>query len=93
MINFQNKLTSNFAQVINKDLIKLRVFERGSGITESCGSGACATAAAAIRGGLVNPSVKILQRGGQLLINWNGSNTPIKMTGEAKTIYHGHISV
>lgn len=90
---FPKQVNVNFAQVINKDLIKLRVFERGSGITESCGSGACATAAAAIRGGLVNPSVKILQRGGQLLINWNGSNTPIKMTGEAKTIYHGHISV
>lgn len=91
--SFPNQVNVNFAQIINKDLIKLRVFERGSGETESCGSGACATAAVAIRDGLVNSSVTVQQKGGHLKIVWPNESDRIKMIGEAKTVFQGIMNI
>ena len=85
---FQNRINVNFAQVIDKNTIKLRVWERGAGETLSCGSGATATAYAAFHEGLTGPSVTILFKHGKLLINILKDGS-VEMRGGATIEYEG----
>ena len=89
---FPQKTNVEFAQIISDDLIEVRVWERGSGETLACGSGACAVAILAIRKGLVK-SKKITTRfkGGDLQIEWNGDDTSVIMTGGFEKIFDGAI--
>jgi diaminopimelate epimerase len=85
---FPERVNVNVASVIGADHIKLRVWERGVGITRACGTGACATAVAAIRAGLVKSPVTVSLQGGDLSIEW-APGEPITMTGPATHVFTG----
>lgn len=82
-----------FMQIIDKNHIKLRVFERGAGETEACGSGACAAVVAGITQNLLNDAVTVELQGGKLYIQWQGQNHPVWMTGPAETVFEGKIDL
>ncbi len=89
---FTNKTNVEFARILSDDLIEVRVFERGAGETLACGSGACAVAIAAIEKNLIkNNKVTIRFKGGDLLIEWHGKETPVIMTGGFTKIFDGKI--
>ena len=86
---FPERVNAGFMQVIDQHHIKLRVFERGSGETLACGTGACAAAVAGIQRGVLQSPVRVSARGGELHITWQGGNTPVLMTGPAVTVFKG----
>ena len=90
---FPKQVNVGFAQIINRQHLKLRVYERGVGETRACGTGACAAAVAAIQQGLMDSAVRIELTGGDLHINWPGEGQPIIMTGSAVTSYQGRIKI
>lgn len=90
---FPNKANIGFCEVVDRDQLKLRVFERGVGETQACGTGACAAAVANIAAGRVNNNVSVTLPGGTLQIEWQGEGHPILMTGPATTVYEGVITV
>jgi len=79
-------------QIITENEIKLRVFERGSGETQACGSGACAAVVSGIQRGLLANEVKVHLTGGDLDIVWQGEQTPVWMTGTATHVFDGEIA-
>jgi diaminopimelate epimerase len=85
---FPERINVNIASVTGSNEIKLRVWERGAGITRACGTGACATAVAGIRKGLVNSPVTISLPGGELEIAWAPGGA-IQMTGGATHVFSG----
>ena len=90
---FPNRVNAGFMQILNRQQINLRVFERGAGETQACGSGACAAAVAAMQQELVDSSVTIHLTGGDLTIEWQGEGQPLIMTGPAVTVFHGRIRI
>ncbi|MEI2453651.1 MULTISPECIES: diaminopimelate epimerase [Lysobacter] len=78
-----------FAQVVARDRIRLRVYERGVGETLACGSGACAAAAVLMRRGRVDRDVAVELPGGELRIAWSGDDTPLSMAGPAAFVFEG----
>jgi diaminopimelate epimerase len=86
---FPQRVNVGFMQVVSRDQIRLRVFERGVGETQACGTGACAAMAVAHRWGLVDDEVRVGLTGGQLLIRWPGGGSPLLMTGPAETVFEG----
>ena len=90
---FPESVNVGFMQIIDRQNIKLRVYERGVGETQACGSGACAAAVAAIQQDLVDSMVNLELLGGELCIEWLGEGEPILMTGPAKTVFHGKIKL
>ncbi|MFT6042764.1 MAG: diaminopimelate epimerase [Porticoccaceae bacterium] len=90
---FPKQVNVGFAQVINRQHLKLRVYERGVGETQACGTGACAAGVAAIQQGLVDSPVRVELTGGELHINWPGEGQPLIMTGPAVTTYEGRIKI
>ncbi len=85
---FPERVNVNVAHIAGPDHLKLRVWERGAGLTRACGTGACATAVAAIRRGLVKSPVRVTLPGGDLTIAWEPGGT-IVMTGPATTSFTG----
>lgn len=90
---FPESVNVGFMQIIDRHNIKLRVYERGVGETQACGSGACAAAVAAIQQDLVESKVNLQLLGGKLSIEWPGEDQPILMTGPAETVFHGKIKL
>ena len=90
---FPKQVNVGFAQVMNRQHLKLRVYERGAGETRACGTGACAAAVAAIQQDLADSPLRIALTGGDLQINWPGEGLPLIMTGPAVTSYHGRIKI
>ena len=90
---FPNHVNVGFMQIVDRSEIKLRVFERGVGETEACGSGACAAAVAAIQQQLVDSPVTVHLTRGSLKIDWKGTGHPLIMSGPAKTVFHGRIRI
>ena len=87
---FPERVNVNFAVLAGESKIMLRVWERGSGATLACGTGACATAVAAMKRGLISGKVEVEQEGGSLLVEWAGDpESPIYMTGKAVHVYSG----
>jgi len=80
-----------FMQVVERDRIRLRVYERGAGETQACGSGACAAVAVGIQQGLLAEEVRVELPGGRLDIAWKGPGQPLFMTGPAAHVYDGFI--
>lgn len=76
-------------QVVDRATIRLRVWERGAGETPACGTGACAAVVAGVRRGLLDAPVRVIVRGGELRIDWQGEGAPVRMTGPAVTVYEG----
>lgn len=90
---FPERVNVGFMQVLNRNHIKLRVFERGAGETQACGSGACAAVAVGIMQGLLDNNVQVDLPGGTLHIEWQGEGQPLYMTGDATHIYDGVVKV
>jgi diaminopimelate epimerase len=96
---FPNRVNAGYVQVVSRDHVRLRVWERGAGETLACGTGACAAVVAGIRLGLLDPVVRVSTRGGDLTIAWAGTPdmTPplpaVMMTGDAVRVYEGEIDL
>jgi diaminopimelate epimerase len=88
---FPNRVNVGFMQVLSADEINLRVFERGVGETQACGTGACAAVVAGIKQGWLAPSVLVHLPGGDLRIDWQGEGSSILMTGPATKVFDGQI--
>lgn len=86
---FPRKANIEFAKVLDRNTIEMRVWERGTGETFACGTGACATAVAAILNGLTDREVELRLRGGNLLIKWDEESGHVFMTGPAAFICDG----
>ena len=90
---FPQRVNAGFMQVVDTHNIRLRVYERGSGETLACGTGACAAAVAGIRLGHLQSPVNVTMHGGKLSIRWEGASTPVWMTGPAETVFEGEITI
>jgi diaminopimelate epimerase len=90
---FPNKVNAGFMQVLDRQHVKLRVYERGAGETLACGTGACAAVVAGIRRGLLDSPVRVSARGGELSIAWAGDGQPVLLSGPAVTVFEGEIEV
>ncbi len=88
---FPNRANVGFMQILAPDHIRLRVFERGTGETRACGSGACAAVVAGRLWGLLWPNVRVDLPGGTLEIHWAGEGEPVTMIGPATTVFEGWI--
>ena len=88
---FPQRANVEFVQVMDRSRLKMRVWERGSGETYSCGTGACAAAVAGSIKGMVDSPVVVELLGGDLCIDWKGPGLPVLMTGDATLVYHGVI--
>lgn len=88
---FPKRINTEFARVLDRKNIEMRVWERGAGETMACGTGACATAVAAILNNLVDEEVTIHLRGGDLLIHWDREENKVFMTGTATTVFQGEL--
>ncbi|EMM6764010.1 diaminopimelate epimerase [Pluralibacter gergoviae] len=88
---FPERANIGFMQVVKQDHIRLRVYERGAGETQACGSGACAAVAIGIQQGLLGEEVRVELPGGRLDIAWKGPGQPLFMTGPAAHVYDGFI--
>jgi len=90
---FPERVNAGFMQVQDRGRIRLRVYERGAGETLACGTGACAAVVVGIRRGLLDGSVHVSTRGGDLTIRWEGADNPVWMTGPAVTVFQGEIEI
>lgn len=90
---FPKKTNVEFAEVVDESTIKMRVWERGTGETLACGTGACATMVAARLNGLCGSKVTLMLIGGNLDIEWREDDGHIYMTGSATTVYEGEIKI
>jgi diaminopimelate epimerase len=90
---FPERANISFMQVVSSLHIRLRVYERGAGETQACGSGACAAVAVGIQQGLLSSQVQVDFPGGRLVISWRGPGKPLYITGKAKNLYDGWINL
>lgn len=90
--HFPQGVNVGFMQCINRQLIQLRVYERGAGETQACGTGACAAVAVGIKRGLLDNEVKVQLHGGTLTIRWEGEGRSLFMTGPVSSVYKGQIA-
>ncbi len=90
---FPERANIGFMQILDKQHIKLRVFERGAGETLACGSGACAAVVIGIEQNLLDNQVSVELPGGQLDITWEGRNYPVLMSGPAVSVFDGTIEI
>lgn len=88
---FPEKANIGFMQILSRDHVKLRVFERGAGETLACGSGACAAVVIGRIQDLLNSKVQVDLPGGTLHIRWHDENSPVKMTGPAEYVFDGQL--
>jgi diaminopimelate epimerase len=90
---FPERVNVGFMQIVSRERIRLRVFERGSGETLACGTGACAAVVAGITLGRLANRVAVDTRGGELVIAWAGGDNPVFLTGPAVTVFHGEMDI
>ncbi len=90
---FPQRVNAGYVQVVTREHVKLRVWERGAGETLACGTGACAAVVAGIRRGLLDAQVRVSTRGGDLAIRWPGGEAPVMMTGDAVRVFDGEIDI
>ena len=93
-VRFAERVNAGFMQVVSRNAIRLRVYERGAGETLACGTGACAAVVAGIRQGLLDAKVNVHMLGGDLTIEWSGDkNAPVMMTGPSITVFASEIEI
>lgn len=95
-VAFPQRVNAGFMQVVSRNHVRLRVYERGSGETLACGTGACAAVVAGVRWGLLDGPVDVDTRGGRLTISWVPTpdlSEPVYMTGPATTVFTGTIEL
>lgn len=90
---FPQRVNAGFMQIVDGHRIRLRVYERGTGETLACGTGACAAAVTGIQLGKLTSPVTVAMRGGELTIRWAGDSNPVLMTGPAVTVFEGEITL
>ena len=90
---FPKRINTEFAQIVDRNTIKMRVWERGAGETLACGTGACATLVAANLSGLVGDEADLVLLGGTLHIRWDKDENNVYMTGPAEFVFDGEIEV
>jgi diaminopimelate epimerase len=90
---FPQRTNVEFAQVLDKSRIRMRVWERGVGVTLACGTGACATAVAAMRRGLTDRKVELVLDGGSLQIEWREEDGHVLMTGPTAMPFRGRLEL
>ncbi len=90
---FPDSVNVGFMQILNRQAFKLRVYERGSGETLACGSGACAAMVIACQQGYLEGTIDAELRGGHLTLRWAGEGEPVYMTGPATTVFEGKIEL
>ena len=90
---FPKRVNAGFMQVMDRNHVRLRVYERGAGETLSCGTGACAAVVAGIKRGLLDDHVQVATKGGVLNITWAGNDAPVLMTGPAISVFTGEIDL
>jgi len=88
---FPEGVNVGFAQVLGRDRIRLRVWERGAGLTQACGTGACAALVAAARRDLTDRTAVLMLDGGELLVEWRASDDHVIMTGPAAVDFAGEL--
>lgn len=90
---FPDRVNTEFIQILDRNTVKMRVWERGSGETFACGTGACATVVACVLNGLTDDKVTVKLLGGDLFIEYNREENTVYMTGPAKVSFTGKIEV
>ena len=90
---FPKRVNVEFVKVNSRTDAHMRVWERGSGETLACGTGACASVVAGVRLGLLDARVDVETRGGALTIEWGGGDQHVLMTGAAETVFEGEIDL
>ena len=91
---FPQRVNAGFMEIISRNEIRLRVFERGAGETLACGTGACAAVVAGRLRGLLDDSVRVHTHGGDMRISWaGGDKDPVWKTGPAVTVFEGHLEL
>lgn len=90
---FPRRINTEFAQIVDRNTIKMRVWERGSGETLACGTGASATLVASVLNNLTERKAKLILLGGDLEIEWNEADNNVYMTGPATTVFQGEIEI
>lgn len=90
---FPDRVNVEVAEVISPERIRMRVWERGAGITRACGTGACAVAVAGVRKGLVGRKVTVALDGGDLQIEWRETDGHVLMTGDAAEVFRGEVEL
>ena len=88
---FPNRINTEFVRIIDRERIEMRVWERGSGETLACGTGACAAVVASILNGLAGRKVTVKLKGGDLLVEWDQESGKVYMTGPAEVVFDGEI--
>jgi diaminopimelate epimerase len=91
--SFPNRVNAGYMQILGRDRIRLRVWERGAGETLACGTGACAAAVSGILRGLLDSPVRVETRGGPLTVVWPGGDNSVWMKGPAETVFEGTIEI
>ena len=95
-VRFPQRVNAGFLQVLSRQQVRLRVFERGAGETLACGTGACAAVVAGIRLGWLDARVEVQTPGGRLTIGWAGAQrleAPVLLTGPAEFVFEGEITL
>lgn len=92
-VRFPKRTNTEFVKVIDRSNVEMRVWERGTGETLACGTGACAVAVACILNGLTDDEVTVKLLGGELQIKWDREANLVYMTGPATTVFEGEIEV
>jgi diaminopimelate epimerase len=90
---FPRRVNVGFLEIVAPDHVRLRVFERGAGETQACGTGACAAVAVGRRHGPLAEEVRVDLPGGRLIVQWPGPGEPIWLTGPAETAFEGHVDL
>lgn len=92
-VRFPKRINTEFVKVLDSETIEMRVWERGTGETLACGTGACASVTACILNGLTGEEVTVKLLGGNLQIRWDRSENLVYMTGPASTVFEGEIEL
>ena len=90
---FPERVNVGFLEIVAADHVRLRVFERGVGETQACGTGACAAVAVGRRHGPLAEEVRVDVPGGRLIVQWPGPGQPIWLTGPAETAFEGQVDI
>lgn len=92
-VRFPKRINTEFVKVIDREHVEMRVWERGTGETLACGTGACAVTVACVLNGLTENAVTVKLLGGNLQIRWDREANLVYMTGPAETVFEGEIAI
>ena len=87
---FPKRINTEFVRVVDRHTVEMRVWERGSGETLACGTGACAVTVACVLNGLTEEEITVKLLGGDLQIQWDRENDTVYMTGPAEIVFEGN---